>query len=74
LLDDGDYDDDIPLLPVQNPYICIWAARYRRYRQDTKEITHYCSAECRISHEFDLWTRNFRPAVEYAVSRMNIWM
>jgi hypothetical protein len=23
-LDDG--DDDIPLLPVQNPHICIWEA------------------------------------------------
>jgi hypothetical protein len=28
-LDDG--DDDIPLLPVQNPHVCIWAAGCRRY-------------------------------------------
>jgi hypothetical protein len=49
-----DDDDDIPLLPVQNPHICIWAAGCRRYRPDTKEIIHYCSAECRIRHEFDL--------------------
>jgi hypothetical protein len=72
-LDDGD-DDDITLLPVQNPHICIWEAGSRRYGSDTKEIIHYCSTECRIRHEFDLWTRKFRPALEYAVSRMNIGM
>jgi hypothetical protein len=71
-LDDG--DDDILLLPVQNPHICIWAAGCRRYRPDTKEIIHYCSVECRIRHEFDLWTRSFCPAVEYAVCKMNIGM
>jgi hypothetical protein len=69
-----DDDDDILLLPIQNPHICIWEAGYRRYGLDTKEIIRYCSAKCRIRHEFDLWTRKFRPAVEYAVSRMNIWM
>jgi hypothetical protein len=72
-LDDGD-DDDISLLPVQNPHICIWEAGCRRYGPDTKEIIHYCNTECCICHEFDLWTRKFRPAVEYAVSRMNIGM
>jgi hypothetical protein len=41
-LDDGD-DDDIPLLPVQNPHICIWAAGCRRYGPDTKEIVHYAA-------------------------------
>jgi hypothetical protein len=45
-----------------------------RYEPDTKEIIHYCSAECRVRHEFYLWTRCFHPAVEYAVSRMNIEM
>jgi hypothetical protein len=69
-----DDDDDILLLPVQNPDICIWEAGCRCYEPDTKEIIHYCSAECRIRHEFDLRTRKFRPAVEYAVSRMNIGM
>jgi hypothetical protein len=59
-LDDGD-NDDIPLLPFQNPHICIWEAGCRRYGPDTKEIIHYCSAECRIRHEFNLWTRSFRP-------------
>jgi hypothetical protein len=73
-LDDGNDDNDISLLPVQNPHICIWEAGCRRYGPDTKEIIHYCSAECRIRHEFDLWTRKFRPAVEYAVSRMNTGM
>jgi hypothetical protein len=73
-LDNGD-DDDIPLLPVQqNPHICIWEAGCRHYGPDTKEIIHYCSTECRIRHEFDLWTRKFRLVVEYAVSRMNIKM
>jgi hypothetical protein len=72
-LDDGN-DDDIPLLPVQNPHIFIWKAGCRRYGPDTKEIIHYCNAECRIRHEFDLWTRKFRPTVEYAVSKMNIGM
>jgi hypothetical protein len=62
------------LLPVQNPHICIWETGCRRYGPDTKEIIHYYSAECRILHEFDLWMRNFLPAVEYAVSRMNIGM
>jgi hypothetical protein len=70
-LDDGD-DDDIPLMPVRNPHICILEAGCRRYEPDTKEIIHYCSAECHIRHEFDIWTRSFRPAVEYAVSKMNI--
>jgi hypothetical protein len=73
-LDDGDDNDDIPLLRVQNPHICIWEAGCRRYGPDTKEIIHYCSSECRIRHEFDLWTRKFCLAVEYAVSRMNIGM
>jgi hypothetical protein len=73
LLDDGD-DDDILLLPVQNPHICIWEAGCRCYGPDGKEITHYCSAECRIRHEFDLWTRSFRPVVEYTVSKINIRM
>jgi hypothetical protein len=72
-LDDGD-DDDIPLLPVKNPHICIWEAGCRRYELDTKKIIHYCSTECRIHHEFDLWTRSFHPAVEYVVRRMNIVM
>jgi hypothetical protein len=49
-LDDGDDDDDILLLPVQNPHICIWEAGCRHYGSNTKEI----SAECRIRHEFDL--------------------
>jgi hypothetical protein len=73
-LDDRDYDDDILLLPVQNLHICIWAAGCRHYRSDTKEIIHYCSTKCRIRHEFNLWTREFRLAVDYAVSRMNIRM
>jgi hypothetical protein len=34
-LDDGD-DDDIPLLPVQNPHICILEAGCRRNGQDKK--------------------------------------
>jgi hypothetical protein len=72
-LDDND-DDDIPLLPIQNPHIRIWEAGCRCYGTDTKEIIHYCSAECRIRHEFDLWTCSSRPAVDYAVSRMNIGM
>jgi hypothetical protein len=72
-LDKGD-DKDILLLPVQNPHICIWAAGCRHYEPDTKEIIHYCNAECRILHEFELWSCSFRPAVEYAISRMNIGM
>jgi hypothetical protein len=73
-LDDGD-DDDIPLLPIQNPHIYIWEAGCRLYEPDTKENIHYYSTKCRICHEFDLWMRSFgRPAVEYAVSRMNIGM
>jgi hypothetical protein len=48
-----DADDNIPLLPVQNPHICIWEAGCRCYGPDTKEIIHYCSTECRIHHELD---------------------
>jgi hypothetical protein len=51
-LDDG--DDDILLLPIKNPHICIWAVGCRCYRPDTKEIIYYCSIECRIRREFDL--------------------
>jgi hypothetical protein len=69
-----DDDDDIPLLPIQNPHICIWEAGCRCYWPDTKEIIHYCSAECRICHEFDLWMRSFHPTIVYAVSKMNIRM
>jgi hypothetical protein len=72
-LDDND-DNDISLLPVHNPHICIWAAGCTRYGPDTEEIIHYCTSECRIRHEFDLWTCSFHPAVGYAVSRMNIRM
>jgi hypothetical protein len=72
-LDDSD-DDNIPLLPVQNAHICISEVGCRRYGSDTKEIIHYCRTECRIRHEFDLWTCSFRSAVEYAVSRINIGM
>jgi hypothetical protein len=39
-----------------------------------REILHYCNTACHSRHEFDLWTRSFRSAVEYAVSRMNIGM
>jgi hypothetical protein len=46
----------------------------KRYGPDTKEIIHYCSVECRICHEFDLYMRSFRPVVEYVISRMNIGM
>jgi hypothetical protein len=58
-LDDG--DNDIRLLPIQNPHICIWAAGCRRYGPDNKEIIHYCSTECRIRHVFDLWTLASAP-------------
>jgi hypothetical protein len=60
-LDDGNDDDDIPLLPVQNPHISISEAGCRRYGPDTKEIIHYCCTECRIRHEFDLWTHKLPP-------------
>jgi hypothetical protein len=70
-----DDDDDIMLLPVQNPHICIWEVGCRHYGPDTNDIIHYCSVECRIRHEFDLWTHSFgRPAMEYAISKMNIEM
>jgi hypothetical protein len=68
----GDGDDDILLLPIQNPHICIWAVGCRSYGPETSEIIHYCSTECRIHLEFDLWTPNFSVVMEYAVSRMNI--
>jgi hypothetical protein len=44
-LDDG--DDDIPLFPVQNPYICIWEAGCRRYGPDTRD---HPLLQCRVSH------------------------
>jgi hypothetical protein len=39
-LDDGNDDDYIPLLPVQNSHICIWEAGCRHYGPDIKEIIH----------------------------------
>jgi hypothetical protein len=42
------------LLPVQNPHVCIWVVGCRRYGSETSKIIHYCSAECRTRHEFDL--------------------
>jgi hypothetical protein len=50
----GGNDDDIPLLPIQNPHVGIWAAGCRRYAPETSEIIYYCSTKCRIRHEFDL--------------------
>jgi hypothetical protein len=41
---------------------------------ETSQIIHYCSAECRIHHEFNLWMHNFNVAVEYTMSKMNIVM
>jgi hypothetical protein len=49
-----DDEDDISLLPVQNPHICIWAMGCWHYGPDTKENIHYCSVECHICYEFDL--------------------
>jgi hypothetical protein len=56
------------------PTSAFGAAGCRHYGLDTKEIIHYYSAECRVHHEFDLWTRSFHPAVEYTISKMNIGM
>jgi hypothetical protein len=41
----GDGDGDIPLLPIQNPHVCIWAEGCRRYGSEISKIIHYCSAE-----------------------------
>jgi hypothetical protein len=60
--------------PSRIPTFAFGVVGCTRYGLDTKEIIHYCSAECRIDHEFNLWTRSLRPAVEYAVNRMNIGM
>jgi hypothetical protein len=49
------------------------AERERRASQFFLKINN-CSTECRIRHEFNLWTRSFRPAVEYVISTMNIGM
>jgi hypothetical protein len=64
----GDYDD-IPLLPIQNPYVSIWAAGCRRYGPETSEIIYYCSTKCCIRHEFDLWMHNFSVIMESPLAR-----
>jgi hypothetical protein len=69
-----DGDADIPLLPIQNPHVCIWAVGCRRYMPETSENIHYCSTECCIHHEFSLWTCKSPPPVEYGFSRINIRM
>jgi len=60
-------DRDIDLL-VDDTHVCTWA-EWRCYGDGTF-IIRYCSAGCRIRHEYDLWTRRMNSQVEYAVSRM----
>jgi hypothetical protein len=71
-LDDG--DDDIPLQPVQNPHSAFVQRDVGATGRIPKRSSTIVGVECHIHHEFDLWTRSFRSAVEYAVSKMNIRM
>jgi hypothetical protein len=69
-LDDGDDDDNIPLLPSRIPT----SAFRKRDVGATGRIPKRSSTTTVPSAEFDLWTRKFCPTVEYTVSRMNIGM
>jgi len=59
---------DPPELLVPDPHICTWE-ECRRWGEGTF-IIRYCSARCRIRHEYELWTRNFHDRVKLAVGRM----
>ena len=60
-------DRDVDLL-VADTHVCTWV-ECRRYGDGTF-IIRYCSAGCRIRHEYELWTWRMNSQVEYAVSRM----
>ena len=62
------YVDPSGLL-VEDPHVCTWA-QCRRWGDARSCMIRYCSAECRIHHEFNLWTRYFKGPVSYAFSRM----
>jgi hypothetical protein len=63
--------DDVDLC-VEDPHVCTWAECRRWW--DTTYIIRYCSAECRINHEYVLWTRQFlfNGPVRYSVSRIRM--
>jgi len=62
-------DVDPSGLLVEDPHVCTWA-QCRCWGDARSCIIQYCSAECRIRHEFDLWTRYFNGPVSYTISRM----
>ena len=64
----SDHDVDPPGLLVEDTHVCTWAECRRWW--DASCFIQYCSAGCRIRHEYDLWTRCTNSQVEYAVSRM----
>ena len=64
-----DRDVDPSGLLVEDPHVCTWA-QCRHWGDARSCIIRYCSAECCIRHEFDLWTMYFNGPVSYAFSRM----
>ena len=64
-----DRDVDPSGLLVEDPHVCTWA-QCRHWGDARSCIIRYCSTECCIRHEFDLWTRYFNGPVSYAFSRM----
>jgi len=64
-----DRDVDPSGLLVEDPHVCTWA-QCRHWGDARSCIIWYCSAECRIRREFDLWTLYFNGPVSYAFSRM----
>ena len=64
-----DHEVDPLGLLVEDPYVCTWA-QCRHWGDARSCIIRYCSTECRIRHEFDLWTLYFNGPVSYAFSRM----
>lgn len=61
---------DHPVLTPHDPHVCTWTSGCRRWPEGTSRICWYCSPQCRIRHEFDLFTRFVRDDVGYAISRM----
>ena len=62
---------DYPELTPHDPHVCTWTSGCRRWPPEgTSRIALYCSPQCRIRHEFDLFTRSVRDDVGYAISRM----
>jgi hypothetical protein len=68
------YPEDTPELLVDDPHVCIWeeCRRYGPQQNNCPLLIRYCSPECRIRHEFDLWTWGMSERVSYRITKMRL--